>query len=36
MTDPYSQCTCWAPDDAEPYDHDIDCPEHPTGEDGCE
>lgn len=29
MTD----CTCWAPEDAEPEDHDLDCPEHPTGED---
>jgi hypothetical protein len=29
----YPDCTCWAPDDAEPYDHDTDCPEHP---DGCE
>lgn len=35
-TDRYPDCTCWAPDDAEPEDHDTDCPEHPTGEDGCE
>lgn len=21
-------CTCYAPDDAEPYDHDHDCPGH--------
>ena len=27
-----SDCTCGAPDDAEPEDHDLDCPEHPTGE----
>jgi hypothetical protein len=33
--DPYPDCTCWAPDDAEPHDHDEDCPEHP-GFDGCE
>lgn len=26
-------CTCGAQDDAEPYDHDLGCPEHPTGED---
>ena len=26
-------CTCYAPDDAEPEDHDLDCPEHPTGEE---
>lgn len=26
-------CTCWAPDDAEPEDHDEDCPEHPDGDD---
>jgi hypothetical protein len=24
-----SECTCWAPDDAEPEDHDQDCPENP-------
>jgi hypothetical protein len=28
-----SDCTCYAPDDAEPEDHDLDCPEHPTGEE---
>ncbi|MGS2645885.1 hypothetical protein [Streptosporangium sp. G12] len=22
-------CTCYAPDDAEPEDHDNDCPENP-------
>jgi hypothetical protein len=22
------ECTCWAPSDAEPEDHDHDCPEH--------
>jgi hypothetical protein len=26
-------CTCGAPEDAEPEDHDLDCPEYPTGED---
>jgi hypothetical protein len=26
-------CICGAPADAEPYDHDTDCPEHPTGGD---
>lgn len=26
-------CTCGAPEDAEPEDHDLDCPEHPTGEE---
>lgn len=26
-------CTCGAPGDAEPEDHDLDCPEHPTGEE---
>lgn len=29
-------CTCGTPDDAEPEDHDLDCPEHPTGEEGFE
>lgn len=24
-----SECTCWAPEDAEPEDHDRDCPENP-------
>lgn len=24
-----SECTCYAPDDAEPEDHDQDCPENP-------
>jgi hypothetical protein len=28
-----AECTCGAPDDAEPEDHDLDCPEHPTGEE---
>jgi hypothetical protein len=28
-----SDCTCGAPEDAEPEDHDLDCPEHPTGEE---
>lgn len=28
-----SECTCFAPEDAEPEDHDLDCPEHPTGEE---
>ncbi len=28
-----TECTCGAPDDAEPEDHDPDCIEHPTGED---
>lgn len=28
-----AECTCYAPDDAEPEDHDTDCPEHPTGEE---
>ncbi len=23
------ECTCWAPDDAEPEDHDLDCPLSP-------
>jgi hypothetical protein len=35
MSDRYPDCTCWAPDDAEPEDHDEDCPENP-GFNGCE
>jgi hypothetical protein len=31
--DPYPDCTCWAPNDAEPEDHDEDCPEHPDNYD---
>ena len=27
------ECTCYAPEDAEPEDHDLDCPAHPTGEE---
>lgn len=26
-------CTCYAPDDAEPEDHDEDCPENPGTEE---
>jgi hypothetical protein len=26
---PFPDCTCGAPDDAEPEDHDTDCPENP-------
>lgn len=33
MSDLYPECTCYAPDDAEPHDHDDDCPEHPGDED---
>ena len=29
MSDRFPDCTCWAPDDAEPEDHDPDCPENP-------
>jgi hypothetical protein len=29
MTD----CTCFAPDDAEPEDHDDDCPENPGNDE---
>lgn len=31
MTD----CTCGAPLDAEPEDHDLNCPESPYGETDC-
>lgn len=30
-----SDCTCHAPADAEPEDHDADCPENPSTESGC-
>lgn len=30
-----SDCTCHAPEDAEPEDHDADCPEY-SGEHGVE
>lgn len=33
MSDRYPECTCYAPDDAEPEDHDEDCPENPGGDD---
>ena len=33
--DCFPDCTCWAPDDAEPHDHDEDCPERP-GEDDAQ
>jgi hypothetical protein len=28
-----SDCTCWAPGDAEPEDHDRDCPENPGADE---
>ena len=33
MSDIYGNCTCWAPDDAEPEGHDEDCPESPGGDE---
>ena len=30
-----SDCTCGAPEDAEPEDHDLDCPEQSMGEEEC-
>ena len=29
VTGRFPECTCGAPDDAEPEDHDNDCPENP-------
>jgi hypothetical protein len=29
----WAPCTCGAPEDAEPEDHDPDCPENPYDED---
>jgi len=33
LTDRIGWEPVYAPDDAEPEDHDLDCPEHPTGEE---
>lgn len=33
MSNCFPDCTCHAPDDAEPEDHDEDCPENPGTEE---
>lgn len=33
MSARFPECTCYVPNDAEPEDHDEDCPENPGTED---